>query len=420
MILAGYYEPFLVLISVISWYEFAVVLKFSPRAASASVVLQLLFLLLLSEYLHPGSPYFSQLSADKATAAFILAPVFFRSLIKLLEMPTRNNAILLLLTGLSLTFMHPVILAYSVFVGGMLVILHKGERGLAGKIVPLVILAALLLPQVIIRFIRIPATEHMSFDPEVILTQSGSDNLVSRWGDTQYYGFNPDILTMKFPYEAGIPLPEPVTSLGWLLIPVLSVLIALKKRDSLVAQFVLSAFVLCFLTYFPFTGWIFGYVLNARMLARSVWLFPFGLSAVFLVLAIRDHLKARRVAGATSKARSNTSSNWTLMLLTVLTLGVFILYMHENALPDFEKFKAKTQRYQGLAAAGQELDRRIFRGSVCDRVGTTERSHPRHLIEIKVDRLSYFAAIEHAVFFGSAAGGKNIGCKKFVFKEPSR
>jgi hypothetical protein len=359
LILAGYYEPFLVFISVISWYELAVALKFSPRAASASVVLQLLFLLLLSEYLHPGSPYFSQLSADKATAAFIIAPVFLRSLIKLLEIRTRNNAVLLLLTGLSLTFMHPVVLAYSVFIAGMLVMFYKGGRGIAGKFVPMAILVALLVPQIVIRFIRTPATEHMSFDPEVILTQSGSDNLVSRWRDTQYYGFNPDILTVRFPYYADIPLPEPVLSLGWLLIPLSSVLFALKKRDSLVAQFVLSAFILCFLTYFPFTGWIFGYFLNARMLARSVWLFPFGLSAIFLVLAIRDHLKAGQAAGTTSKAKSNTSSNSALVLLTVLTMGIFLLYMRENNLPDFEKFKAKSQRYQGLAVAGQELDRRI-------------------------------------------------------------
>lgn len=246
LILAGYYEPLLVLLTLICWYELATALKLSPRAAGGSVILQLVFLLLLSEYLHPGAPFFTQLSADKATAAFILAPLFFHSLIILLDVPARSNAILFLLTGSSLTFMHPVVLAYSVFIGGMLVILHKSDRGIMNRWVPIAILAAILVPQIVVRFIGTRTLDALSFDPEVILTQSGSDNLVSRWGNTQYYGFNPDILTMKFPYEAGIPLPEPVLRWGWLLVPVFSALAALKKKDSPAAQFILSTFALCF------------------------------------------------------------------------------------------------------------------------------------------------------------------------------
>src|SRR6185436_3650808 len=103
LILGGYYEPFLVVLSVLSSYELALTLKLPLRAASASVILQLSFLLLLSEYLHPGAPYFDQLSADKATAAFLFAPVFFQSLMKLLESPAWNNRFLFLLAGLSLT-----------------------------------------------------------------------------------------------------------------------------------------------------------------------------------------------------------------------------------------------------------------------------------------------------------------------------
>lgn len=358
LILAGYYEPFLVLLSVICLYELAIALKFSLQAASASVVLHLIFLLFLSDYLHPGAPYFTQLSADKATAAFILAPVFFHSLAELLEIPTRNNAFLFLLTGLSLMFMHPVVLAYSVFIGGMFIIFHGDVRSILNKWVPLTILVAIMTPQIAIRFIGTRKMAALSFAPEVILAQSGSDNLVSRWRDTQYYGFNPEILTLRLPYEADIPMPEPVLRLGWLLIPLFSALFALKHWKEPAAKFILAAFALCFLTYFPFTGWIFGYVLNARMLARSVWLFPFGLSTVYALSGIRDLVKARLPGGRKLDA-SPSASNWSLLAITLLTLGVFLLYMRENNLPDLEKFKAKAQRYQGLAVAGQELDRRI-------------------------------------------------------------
>ena len=356
LILSGYYEPFLIILSVLCWYEFAIALKLSPRAASASVILQLSFLLLLSEYIHPGAPYLNQLSADKATAAFILAPVFFQSLIRLLERATRSNMLLLLLTGFSLSFMHPIILAYSAFIGGILILLNKKNPGFKNKLKILTILILILIPQVIIRFIKIPSTAPISYDPEVILNQGGSDNLVAQWGNTPYYGFTSDILAMKLPYEADIPLPDPILQWGWLLVPTFAVIFALKQRDNSIAQFILSCFALCFLTWLPLTGWIFGYFLNARMLARSVWLFPYGLSTVYILLITRDYIRNRPI----NKTLPIISSNWALTILTVTTIGLFALYMRENKLPDIEMFNKKAQRYQDLAIAGQALDDQII------------------------------------------------------------
>src|SRR3972149_4826834 len=96
------------------WYGLDRTLHLSHQAASVSVILQVLFLLLLSQYLHPGASFFNQLSVDKATATFILAPVFIQSVIRLCEKQTRNNIILCLSTGLGLTLMHPIALVYSV------------------------------------------------------------------------------------------------------------------------------------------------------------------------------------------------------------------------------------------------------------------------------------------------------------------
>jgi hypothetical protein len=356
LVLGGYYDPFLVALSALAWYELALALKLSPRAASASVVLQFSFLLLLAEYLHPGSAYFDWLSTDKATAAFILAPVFFRSFIKLLEIPTRNNIVLALLTGLSLTFMHPVILAYAVSIAGVFTLLHKGNQGFRNKLVPIALLIIILIPEVVIRFVKVPSAQLMSFDTDIVLNQSGSKNVVSRWRNTRYYGFNPDILTMKIPYEEKLRLPKSLLEWGWLLIPILAVVFALNQSDKLVAQFILSAFALCFLAGFPFTGWIIGYFLNARMLARSVWLFPFGLSAVYLLSALKDTIKSNQLIQPWITKRTFLPSNWLLLTLTIFSTGLFLLFFRENNLPDFEKFKLKSIRYQDLATAGQTLD----------------------------------------------------------------
>lgn len=360
VMLSGYYETFLVILAVLSWYELARTLNFSPRAAGAASMLQLVFLLLLSEYLHPGAPFYTQLSADKATAAFILAPVFFQSLIHLLDHPTKRNSLLFLLTGLSLTFMHPVILAYSVFISGVLILFRMKRLTLPRAVVPVVILLVVLAPQIALRFASTFQNMEIPYAPENVLDQQDIENLVKRWGDTRFYGFHPAILEMKIPYGNSIPLPGWLKTQGWLILPILSMIFALRRfKEQIAAQFLLGCFLMCILAGIPFSGWIIGYFLSAWMLERALWLFPYGLSVVFLLFAIRDHIRAGRTAEAGQKDASGTLSNWALVLLTVLTMGIFLLYMRENNLPDLERFKTKTQRYQGLATAGQELDRRI-------------------------------------------------------------
>jgi len=358
LMLSGYYEPFLIILSVLSWYELAITLKLSPRAASVSVFLQLSFMILFPEYLHPGSPYLNQLSTDKAMAAFILAPVFFQSLIRMLKRPAWKSMVLFILTGLSLTFMHPIILAFAVFIGGMLILLDKGRKDFRFKLISILVLILVLAPQIMIRFASVPGVMPIELDPDVILDQRGTDSLVFRWENTPFYGFNPDILTMEIPYEENIPLPITILQWGWILIPISAFVLALRQRDNGFAQYIISGFMLCALTAFPLTGWIFGYFLNARMLARSIWLFPYGLSAVFLFSAIRGH--SRQFKKHSPTRQSPASSNWAFVIFTVFTIGLFLLYMRENNLPDFEKFNNKVQRYKGLAIAGQTVDDRII------------------------------------------------------------
>lgn len=360
LILSGYYEPFLVLLSVLCWYELARILQFSPRAAGASAILQLAFLLLLSEYLHPGFPYFNQLSTDKATAAFVMAPVFFQSLMRLLDQPTKRNSLISLLTGLSLTFMHPVILAYSVFIGVTLVLFRLKRKAFPQLLLPIGVFIIILSPQVALRFVSAQLQTDIPFTPADILNQSGIENLIARWGNTQFYGFNPRLLDINIPYRDNIPIPEAVAKQGWLILPVLSALFAVTRvRHNAASQFILACFLLGLLVWIPFTGWIIGYFLSAWMLVRAPWLFPFGLSSIFALSIIRDFVKNRRPIRNSAVANLLLSPNLLLLTIAFLTLGLFFLYMRENNLPDFEKFTRKMQRYEDLAFAGQAMDQRI-------------------------------------------------------------
>lgn len=359
LLLSGYYEPFLVMLAVLSWYELARSLKFSPQAASASAILQLVFLLALSEYLHPGSPFYTQLSADKATAAFILAPVFFQSLVRSLEHPAKGSFILSLFAGASLTLMHPVILAYSVFIGGIFVLLNWRNTQPLQKIILMAILLAVLLPQIALRFFNVPSQAKIPFSSQELPVQGGLENMIQTWGNTQFYGFNPSILDMKLPFAEKMPLPQPIAARGWLVFPLLAAIFAMKQaRKQASAQFILACFLLGVLAWFPISGWVIGYFLSAWMLERALWLFPFGLSAVYVLSGIRDIVRAR-LPGKRKLGASFSPSNWSLLAIALLTLGLFLLHMRENNLPDLEKFSAKSQRYRGLAVAGQELNRLI-------------------------------------------------------------
>jgi hypothetical protein len=164
---------------------------------------------------------------------------------------------------------------------------------------------------------------------------------------------------MTIPYEGNIPLPGLILAWGWILVPILAVIFALKRRENSAAQLILSSFILCILAGFPLTGWIMGYFLNARMLARSVWLFPYGLSAVFVLLMLRDYIRSRKIVKSFTIKSPLFSPNFGLTALTVISIGLFLLYMRENNLPDLGNFEGKIQRYQDLAVAGQALDQQI-------------------------------------------------------------
>jgi hypothetical protein len=361
-LLGGYYEPFLVFLSVLCWYGLARSLDLSHQAASLSVILQILFLLLLSQYVHPGAPFFNQLSVDKATATFILAPAFIQSEIWLLRKPTKNNIILCLLTGLSLTLMHPIALAYSVFIGGLILILNMNRSNFRTGLIAVVILLAMLLPQVALRFVHTEAEGNIAFGVEEIQDPESFNNIISVWDNTPFYGFSPNILAMTFPYESRIPFFVSILKWAWLFIPICATIFAIQQlRQNNLAQYVFASFLLCTIAGFPLTGWILGYFLSPWMLERATWLFPYGLSAVFLLLTIREKTTVgRRINVLMLKLdRKKGSSGWPLITITVFSTALILLFMREQGLPDFTLFQSKSQRYQDLARVGQFLDDQI-------------------------------------------------------------
>jgi hypothetical protein len=388
ILLSGYYEPFLALIAMICFYDLARTLGLSHHPAMASVALQVAFMAMLSDYLHPGAPFFHQLSTDKATAAFILTPVFIANAVELLkdfslslEMTTQtlemttyrgfryflrglkqSTAINFLLSGLSLSFMHPIISAFAVFIVGTISLLGINRDNFKKHSIVILLAITILLPLVGVRLIDHEAQPNIPTDINSIEQSRGFEGLIARVGNTQFYGFNPAVLEMRIPYQERLPFPARLISWIWIIVPILVVFVSLKGvRNNTLNQHLLATTLLVALAGIPYTGWLLGYFVSAWMLERTTWLYPFGISLIFLLLAFREQTGLGKYLNSWRLrihkklqfgfAALGQASIW------AVSIALLLLVMREQGFPDMARLQSSTRRYQELVLVGQHIDK---------------------------------------------------------------
>lgn len=361
-LLGGYYEPFLVALSILSIYELARTLGLSRRMAMAGIIFQIAFLALLSEYLHPGFPFFHQLSVDKATANFIVIPVFLQSVIRFLNEPVKKNLALVVLTGLSLMAMHPVALVFGVIVAGLITVFSLDRFNLQKRLPVFIALALIMVPQAAIRFVTHEARGAIPYSIADVSESRGADNLISAWRDTVFYGFNPSILAMKIPFMENAPLPEFILKWGWIILPSMTALLAIKRvKQDYLARYILACSLLVALAGIPLTGWILGYFVSAWMLERTTWLYPYGISLAFLLMSIGDAaLLKDRFSLWRKRLQMSVGARpqWLVTSAEILSVLVILLVMRGQNLPDLTRFRSNSERYREFTAIGQFLDKR--------------------------------------------------------------
>ncbi len=357
MFALGYYDPFLVLVSAIAFYCLSWRLGLSPGMAALSVVFQFTFMVLLSEYLHAGAPFLKQLGTDKATAAFILAPVFLDGLHRIFKGPNVGSIVAGLLAALSLSAAHPVIFAFAGFIAGLTGLLAIDRTSIIRRIlIPAMILLMAMLPQVAVRFSGSQSTALIDQARSDMLHQEETDLRIRLWGSRQLYGLNPSLLAIHIPYEQRLsPISPDLLHFGWLVFPALVGLFTLKDfRKEETARYILASLLLVLLVIFPFTGPIFGTLTTPGMLERTVWLFPFGTALVYLLARLCGSLKIIK------KGRENSRHDVAIPLQiasTVICTAVILLYMRETKAPDFDQLRRREIRYQDLVDIGSFLDR---------------------------------------------------------------
>ena len=391
-LLGGFYEPFLVVLSMFSLYELARNFGLSRSAAMAGTSAQIIFLALLSDYLHPGAPFFHQLSVDKATAAFIVVPVFLQSVLGCLREINYKNIVLLVLTGLSLMTMHPVILLYAVSIVGLMALLGIATSNLRSRLLLLGLLLLILTPQIATRFVKSEAQGVVPYTPEEVLNSSGSENLINAWDGTTFYGFHPSILAMPIPIKSDSPTFRIILQWGWLLFPGLTAVFAFKNiRYDPLAQYVLACFILVAFAGIPFTGWILGYFVSAWMLERTTWLYPYGIGMVFLGVAIGRtkgfDTRFSTWANALQQKSRMDLSKVSLTLIHGFLMILILLIMQAQGLPNIERFNNNAQRYQEFALVGQFLDEHIPEQAYV--IGTEELNDYIPAVSAKAKVISY-------------------------------
>ncbi len=340
VLLAGYYDPFLAVLAAIGTYQLARAFNLSRGLSNTAIAAQIAFLALLYPYQHPGYNFFSQISADKSTAAFVFLPVFLQAVLA----GTRSNAgglVLVCLTVFSLSLMHPVMLVFSIFIAAGILIFGCQSHDLQKRGILLLVIIFSMLPHIILRFLPSDAQAAIPFDAQSLSQSRGIENIVLTWKNSMFYGLNPNTLAASIPFDEKISLPSAILSWGWMLFPVLAAGLSLTRfrRDQL-AQFVLSAFLLGALVLIPFTGWLVGAVVSAWMLERATWVYPFGLGVAFLISAF-------------------PAQKYLLSITWGASVAIIVLTMYTLQLPNFARMERVTQRAQEMAQVGVYFDQQM-------------------------------------------------------------
>ena len=340
VLLAGYYDPFLAILAVLGSYQLARTLKLSQGLANIAIASQIAFLALLWPYQHPGYNFFSQISSDKSTAAFVFFPVFLQAILAGLN-HSQRSMVLAGLAAFSLSMLHPIMLVFSIFVAAGMLVFGYQRHDQQKRIILLLVLVLSMLPHIILRFMPSEAQAAIPFDSQSLSQSRGIENIVLIWEDSGLYGLNPTTLAASIPFEEKIPLHPAVLDWGWMLFPVLAASFSLTRfRQDELAQLILGAFLLGVLVLIPVTGWLVGAVVSAWMLERAPWVYPFGLSIAFLlsVFPTRKYL------------------HW---ISWGISVTVILLTMYTLQLPNFSRMERIVQRTREMAQVGHFFDQQM-------------------------------------------------------------
>lgn len=360
LLLSNYLEPILVLFAVSASYWFGRALGLSERAAGFSVLFQVsLYTWMVGDQWPAGFWYFFNLAEDKVSAVFILSPVFFFFILNFLHRRSWRNFFLALLAGAGLSLTHPVILFFACLISaglGMMALLVKktGWRELA---LLAVILILLVLPYIAIRLRNYSTSAGFSADAKSIAASFEADKY-TRVVSNIFYGINPEVLMF-------FDLPTELDSGGafqlfrtfpFLLASLAGVWSLVNLRKGPLYWYVSVCVVLVSLATIPYTGWVLGYLSDARLMSRVSWYSPLGLGGILLLFSLAGRFKASRPAGEVDRNNSIKilgGDFWGLALCLFFASPMILL----SSLPRTAQYFQVLDHVRQLANIGDQIDK---------------------------------------------------------------
>jgi hypothetical protein len=152
-----------------------------------------------------------------------------------------------------------------------------------------------MIPSAAIRLYDRYSSENLPFDAESVSSTYEADRYVNIVGG-RYYGMNLEVLKLIniSPGSNSYADYQFVRFLPVVLVLLALILALLKIRRGNVYRYIAISGLLVALAAIPYTGWILGYFISARMISRVSWFLPLGLAGSVVVVQIQDWMKVRR------------------------------------------------------------------------------------------------------------------------------
>ncbi|MFC1997363.1 hypothetical protein ACFLXI_07135 [Chloroflexota bacterium] len=298
LLLGNYLEFFLMPIAILSMYYFARKLGLSARAAGFSVLAHIaLFCWLFSGNQDSiGMWFIRSMSEDKVSGVYILAPVAFSFAIDYFKEPVFRNFLLFFLAGFSISITHPVILFFFVCILFGLTVISFLIRKLSWKnIVKITLVIVIWMsPFIAMRIIDHPSIKIVAYNAKEAEGSINIEKLI-KVSDNGLYSIPTDIL--KF---ADVQI-GPMQNAGYQIFRTIPLLIIfgagliglIKVKRDFIYSYLFSCAVLIFGVMIPYTGWLLGSIVSARMISRAPWFAPFGIGLVVIVKTGLEYIRAR-------------------------------------------------------------------------------------------------------------------------------
>lgn len=347
LLFSNYLELLLVPLAVLTAYWIARVLGFSVTAASISVLIQVsLYSWMIGRHWPVGTWFYNSIAEDKVSAVFHLAPVFFAYVLKYIQTTSWKNLLLSLFAGIALTLTHPVSLFFTcVMALGFTLLGYVLQKIKLYQFVAILLMCAFLMsPYLVIRLVNFSSQTAFTAGT----TSSGGaafelDRYTNVVSDV-FYGLNPQGL-LFVDFEAGF-LYQAFRYTPVLIAVLALVLSFMNLRKGQKYWYIFSSALLVFLVTIPYSGWIFGYFTDARLIYRASWFSPIGLGAVIILQAI--FASSERM-----QALRRFYSPFRLFSLTFVFVLPILIFMNLSRIP---AFFLTLERNSQLAELGAIID----------------------------------------------------------------